>query len=134
MNKIRAWLSHPRLPIVVALLAIGLTLPSLWNGLNLDDYYHRLVLLGDTRFSPSSTSPLNLFCFYDGNPEENRRLMKTGMFAWFYSEQPTIFFFSPPKLFYLLVRLFLLARYTSPDAPTEFTMVRHTSLSRCSLV
>ena len=41
MNKIRLWLSHPRLPVIVALLAVLLTLPSVWNGLNLDDYYHR---------------------------------------------------------------------------------------------
>ena len=95
MNKIRAWLSHPRLPIVVALLAVGLALPSLWNGLNLDDYYHRLVLLGDTRFSPSSTSPLNLFCFYDGDPEENQRLMERGMVAWFYSDNLRFSFFRP---------------------------------------
>ena len=99
MNKIRAWLSHPRLPIVVALLAIGLTLPSLWNGLNLDDYYHRLVLLGDTRFSPSSTSPLNLFCFYDGDPEENQRLMERGMVAWFYNEKLRFSFFRPLSSF-----------------------------------
>jgi len=95
MNKIRIWLSHPRLPTIVTLLAVGLTLPSLWNGLNLDDYYHRLVLLGDTRFSPASSSPLNLFCFYDGDHEENRRLMKTGMCAWFYSEKLRFCFFRP---------------------------------------
>ena len=112
MNKIRAWLSHPRLPIVVALLAVGLTLPSLWNGLNLDDYYHRLVLLGDTRFSPSSTSPLNLFCFYDGNPEENRRLMEKGMVAWFYSDNLRFSFFRPLSSFTYWVDYFFW-----PDTP-----------------
>jgi hypothetical protein len=95
MKKVRIWLSHPKLPLFLVLLAVGLTFPSLWNGLILDDYYHRLILLGDTRFSPSSASPLNLFCFYDGDPEENRRLMATGMFAWFYSEKLRFFFFRP---------------------------------------
>jgi hypothetical protein len=95
MKKIRIWLSHPKLPFFLVLLALGLTLPSLWNGLVFDDYYHRIILLGDTRFSPSSPSPLNLFCFYDSDPEENRRLMDTGMFAWFYSEKLRFFFFRP---------------------------------------
>jgi hypothetical protein len=95
MNKIRLWLSHPRLPIIVSLLAVGLILPSLWNGLNLDDYYHRLVLLGDNRFSPSSASSLNLFCFYDGDPQENQRLRETGIVAWFYSDNLRFSFFRP---------------------------------------
>jgi hypothetical protein len=95
MNKIRLWLSHPGVPVIVALLAVGLTLPSMWNGLNLDDYYHRLILLGDNRFSPSSASPLNLFCFYDGDPEENQRLMETGMVAWFYSNNLRFSFLRP---------------------------------------
>jgi len=61
MNKVRAWLANPRLPVFVILLSLILTLPALWNGLILDDYYHRLVLLGDTRLSPRSSSPLHLF-------------------------------------------------------------------------
>ena len=95
MNKIRLWLSHPGLPVIVALLAVGLTLPSVWNGLNLDDYYHRLILLGDNRLSPSSASPLNLFCFYDGDPKENQRLRETGMVSWFYSNNLRFSFFRP---------------------------------------
>ena len=95
MNRIRIWLSHSWIPVIAVLLAVGLTLPSVWNGFNLDDYYHRLVLLGDNRFSPSSTSPLNLFCFYDGNPEENQRLMEKGMVAWFYSDNLRFSFFRP---------------------------------------
>jgi hypothetical protein len=93
MNKIRLWLSHRRLPVIAALLAVVLTLISVWNGLNLDDYYHRLIMLGDTRFSPSSASPFNLFCFYDGDPGENRRLMERGMVAWFYSNNLRFSFF-----------------------------------------
>lgn len=76
MNKIRLWLNHPGVPVIVALLAVGLTLPSVLNGITLDDYYHRLILLGENRLSPSSASTFNLFCFYDGDPKENKRLME----------------------------------------------------------
>ena len=63
MNKVRAWLAHPRLPVFVTLLALILTLPALWNGLHMDDTIHRLILLGDIRLSPRSSSPLHLFFF-----------------------------------------------------------------------
>ena len=79
MNKIRTWLQHPRLPVIAVLLAVLLTLPSLWNNLNFDDYLQRLALQEDTRVIPRSASPLNLFFFDNGNPEENRRLMNRGV-------------------------------------------------------
>ena len=95
MTKWRTWLSHPRLPVIVALLAVLFTLPSLGNGLNLDDNIHRLILLGDNYLSPRSSSPLNLFCFSDGNVEENIRLMNIGVFPWWTSERLKLVFFRP---------------------------------------
>ena len=95
MTKWRTWLSHPRLPVIVALLAVVFTLPSLGNGLNLDDNIHRLILLGDNYLSPRSSSPLNLFCFSDGNVEENIRLMNIGVFPWWTSERLKLVFFRP---------------------------------------
>jgi hypothetical protein len=45
-------LSHPRLPLVLALLAVALALPSLTLGWQLDDLFQRAVLLGRTELSP----------------------------------------------------------------------------------
>ena len=61
MNKIRFWLSHPYLPAIAVLLAVSLTLPSLWNGLIFDDNFHRLVQLETIPRSEHSASPLNMF-------------------------------------------------------------------------
>ena len=63
MNKIRIWLSHPSLPFIAVILAVGLTLPSLWNGFAADDHAHRNVLLADIPMSARFMSALNLFCF-----------------------------------------------------------------------
>ena len=44
--RVRAWLVHPRLPLVAGLLAAVLTLPSLTVGWVGDDLWHRTVLKG----------------------------------------------------------------------------------------
>ena len=95
MNKIRIWLSHPWIPAIAALLAVGLTLPSLWNNLNFDDYFQRLALQEDTRVIPRSSSPLNLFCFDSGNPEENWRLINKGVRPWWANDESKMCFFRP---------------------------------------
>ena len=63
MNKVRDWLSHPGVPYIAVILAVGLTIPSLWNGIVLDDIAHRNVLLADIPISVRFMSDLNLFCF-----------------------------------------------------------------------
>ena len=68
MNNIRIWLSHPLLQFIAPLLAVSLVLPSLGTGLNLDDNLYRLVIQGEKRLTPPSSSPLNLYCIMDGNP------------------------------------------------------------------
>ena len=95
MSKIRLLLSHPRLPFIAALLAIGLTLPTLWNGLTFDDYFHRLVLQGNTTIVPSCSSPLNLFCFNDGDAEEHQRLMNIGARPWWSRDETKLCFLRP---------------------------------------
>ena len=95
MNKIRIWLSHPLLLFIVPLLAVSLVLPSLGTGLNLDDNLYRLAMKGEKRLTPSSSSPLNLYCIMDGNPVETLRLMNTGLIAWTNPEKVKMFFLRP---------------------------------------
>ena len=45
-DGIRKALAHPRLPLVVAVLAVVAMLPALSSGWQLDDYFHRVTLLG----------------------------------------------------------------------------------------
>jgi len=95
MKRFKEWLSHPWLPVVATLLAVGLMFPSLWNGLILDDYFHRLVLLEDPHSISCASSPLNLFCFSNGNPEENRQMMNSGFLPWYTQENFQICFLRP---------------------------------------
>jgi hypothetical protein len=95
VKKILICLQHPWLPAIATLLAIGLMLPSLWNGLILEDNLHRLILLGDIPMSVNSCSPLNLFCFIDGNAEKNRQLINSGSLPWWTPEKYKACFFRP---------------------------------------
>ena len=95
MNKIRLWLNHPWVPIAVALLAMALTIPSLWNGFNFEDSFHRLILLEDPLLGESPASPLNMFCFANGDVESNRQIKNSGAFAWWAPESFKVCFFRP---------------------------------------
>ena len=91
----RTWLEHRRLPIALAILALLLTLPSLWTGLIADDYYHRIRLLGWSKFPELSRSPLELFTFADGDPERTGRLMDIGVWPWWTLPELRVAFFRP---------------------------------------
>lgn len=96
MNKIRFWLSHPILPFIAVILAVGLTLPSLWNGFLGDDHAHRNVLLADTPISVRFMSALNLFCFSSEETSWKDRSRKNfGAVPWWSPEDSKFCFFRP---------------------------------------
>ena len=60
---------YKMLPIWVGLLAVLLTLSSLWTGLLLDDYQMLVKARGGYETAPTLTAlPIDLFLFLDGNP------------------------------------------------------------------
>ena len=95
IDKITIWLGHPWMPAFAVLLAVVLTLPILRNGFCLDDNLHRLIFQGDKRLVPAASSPLNLFCFASGIPEENRASKNMGMGGWWINLKAKIYFFRP---------------------------------------
>ena len=91
----RAWLADRRLPFLLAILAILLTLPSLWAGFAADDYYHRIRLLGSSALPGISRSPLKLFTFADGDPAYAYRMMDVGCWPWWSLDELRVSFFRP---------------------------------------
>ena len=83
MKKLLSMLSYPKLPVITVFLAVGLTLPALWNGFCFDDYLHRLILLGDNPVSREMpATSWNLFCFHRGDDVVTERLVYEGAFPW----------------------------------------------------
>ena len=81
---------HRYLPLMVALLAVVLTLPSLRAGWILDDYWHRLYFAGkdiglDHEMNQSEY-PLDIFRFMNGDPEQIAKLRDMGLPWWTYEK------------------------------------------------
>jgi hypothetical protein len=89
------WLSHRYLPLVLALLAMALALPSLWAGLLADDFTQRNILQGTPFAAKFFGSPLAMFDFVDGNPERTRKLMDIGFMPWWSLENVRVTFWRP---------------------------------------
>ena len=68
------WLTHPRLWLHLGILAMILTLPALWVGWQMDDYFQRQGFLGLSRHIPGLYSFKNL--------ELNRLYMDKGIQPW----------------------------------------------------
>ncbi|MEW6237875.1 MAG: hypothetical protein AB1656_21010 [Candidatus Omnitrophota bacterium] len=98
-DKISAVLSHRQMPWIMALLAMFLILPSLRVGWQLDDNFHRLILLGKTPPSGVKISPLSLFSFLNGDSVKTHALMDEGYLPWWTLEDIRIRFFRPLTIF-----------------------------------
>lgn len=75
-------LASRRLPLMLAVLAMGLTLPSLGSGLLMDDYHCKLLMDGSDSPVRLLESPLDMFCFFDGDPQRNNQLRDLGLWPW----------------------------------------------------
>jgi len=98
-DKLSAFLSHRQMPWMMALLAMLFVLPSLRIGWQMDDNFHRLILLGKTPPNGEKLSPLNLFSFLNGDPVKNHTLMDNGFLPWWTLKDIRIRFFRPLTIF-----------------------------------
>lgn len=92
---VKKLLESSRLPVLLALLAVLLTLPALKGGWQLDDLYQRDLLKGTAALAPKNTLLSGQFAFLDGDPERNRFLMSIGALPWWTYEKIKISFFRP---------------------------------------
>ena len=69
-------------PLVAAAVAVLLSLPSLRNGLILDDLYHKEVLRGSSAYRDLIGPPSEMFRFFRGDPVRTGRMMDIGVFPW----------------------------------------------------
>lgn len=90
-----SWMTRNQFPAVAAFVALVLTLPSLWVGWQIDDHFHRHVLLGAPHIPALRTMPTNLFALIDGDPERNARLMDVGVLPWWTYEKLRLAFWRP---------------------------------------
>ena len=74
--------SQSYLPALAAVVSVTLALPALGVGLILDDYYHRAILMGVSRYRELIGPPAEMFCFFRGDPARTGQIVDLGLFPW----------------------------------------------------
>ncbi len=82
-------------PLPVAALAVALSLPSLWLGLQLDDHVLRAALTDPPPVSGWSKGPTDVFAFFTGDPAQTRQYIDAGLLPWWTSADYRVAFFRP---------------------------------------
>lgn len=91
---VRRFLARQDLGWYLALLAVLVCAPSLELGWVADDLVHQASILGLDEFPEAKRSPLDLFRFASGDPEENRRAIDA-FWPWWTAEDLRLDFFRP---------------------------------------
>lgn len=86
-------------PLLLALLASLLCIPSLFIGFNLDDYLHRAMFTEVPGFEGLKSTPLNPFSFYDGSRSHATWMMIRGLGAWWTNPTLKVVFWRPLAAF-----------------------------------
>jgi hypothetical protein len=97
MSNCKSWLNvrHPYFPLFVTAAAVLLVLGSLRVGLGLDDYYQRWIIRGSPVYSGVGRKPIDAFCFLDGDPARNQRMIDIGLVPWWISPHAKVAFWKP---------------------------------------
>ncbi len=88
-------LAHRHWPLIVAGLAVLLTLPSLGTGLLLDDHFVRLVVRQPESYPVKLPHPLDTFSFFKGDPEQMSESIDFGAFPWWINPEVKGCFWRP---------------------------------------
>jgi len=94
-NFLHILLTHRRLPFLIAILAILLTLPSLKAGWLVDDYHHKLLMSDYEGIVKFLDSPLDMFNFLDGDPEHVAERIDYGILPWWTYDKIKAAFWRP---------------------------------------
>jgi hypothetical protein len=95
LARLRAALADRRFPVLLAVAAVLLSLPSVGTGFVLDDYVLRAVALGRGPEVGVPGSRFDLFTFFSDAPGERLRGMDTGWAPWWSGADLRLHFFRP---------------------------------------
>lgn len=95
MRRAQALLAKRSSGCWVAVVGVILTLPSLGVGLKIDDYFHRTAIHGSKLFADIATGPMDMFRFFNGDPERTHGVMENGCLPWYTYEGIKASFWRP---------------------------------------
>ncbi len=92
---VRRFLARHDLARYLALLAVLACAPALELGWVADDLVHQMSILGVDEYPQAKRSPLDLFRFASGEPEENRLAIDAGFWPWWSAADLRLKFLRP---------------------------------------
>ncbi|MEW5802897.1 MAG: hypothetical protein AB1847_12430 [bacterium] len=102
------WLAHQYLPFALAAISMLLSIQSLWSGLALDDYFHKITVQGwpihliphGLPFSGKLARPsMDIFSFLNGDPSQMRYYIDKGLIPWWAFDKVKLAFWRPVSAF-----------------------------------
>jgi hypothetical protein len=90
--RLRALLESRRLPTTLAIATAVLLVPTLWLGLVVDDFFHRLAVEGRLG---AAVGPLDLFSFVRRTGAERAHWMEIGFVPWWIGPTTEIDYYRP---------------------------------------
>ena len=88
-------LTRPRHPLLLAALAVALSLPALGLGFQLDDHYLRLALSRPPQDPAWARPPGDVFAFFRGDPAFTRQAREHASVPWWADERLQLAFWRP---------------------------------------
>ncbi|MBN1664992.1 MAG: hypothetical protein JW943_15440 [Deltaproteobacteria bacterium] len=95
LNMLRRGLTHPRLALHLSLVAVIFTLPALWIGFQVDDYGHRMIMLGLGKLHPGPFGFLDVYSVLQGDQQLNDLARDMGILPWWAPSDIRISFLRP---------------------------------------
>lgn len=96
LERLRSRLTSPHATAWIVALSIVLAVPTLWSGLAVDDYWHRIMLTRDPSWPTVIMKPwYDLFVFFDGEPIRTQHLLEAGLEPWWADPSLVFAFFRP---------------------------------------
>ncbi|MDC3986999.1 hypothetical protein [Polyangium jinanense] len=95
LARVKGWLTGRRAPLLVALLAIVLLLPTLGAGAIMDDHAHRMAYHSTFTRPGGPRGDWDLFRFLDDDPAALRYLRDNGLWPWWTVDGSKLAFLRP---------------------------------------
>ena len=95
MKLIQSFFELKQLPLILALLAIIISIPSLQVGFQADDFVHRNKLLKKYKTDVPKGSLFGLFSFTSGDANTTKEYINKGVLPWWSSHSMKIKFWRP---------------------------------------
>jgi hypothetical protein len=95
LRRLCDWIARTRYPGVLLGLGLLLALPSLWNGLQFDDFTIRAAVLGHELVKDVPTSRWEPFTFVNGDEQRTQKLIDYGRLPWWADPKCRMAFWRP---------------------------------------